>query len=87
MGRKSMPNANFVHRTTAIKVNYPSDRPKGVGASIQNTQLNLSGEIDVKKSVAFDKASASKKDVNESLIEVYDGNHTDRMSINHKDEE
>jgi len=39
----------------------------------------------VKKSVAFDKASASKKDVEESLIEVGDGNHTDRVSINQKD--
>ena len=41
----------------------------------------------MKKSVAFDKASASKKDINESLIEVDDDNHTDRISMNQKDEE
>ena len=28
MGRRSMPNADFVHRTTSIKVNYPADRPR-----------------------------------------------------------
>jgi len=84
MGRKSMPNANFVHRNQSIKVNYPADRPKEIGASNQNVNTT-SGEIDVKKSVAFSKASASKKG-NDSFVEVGE-NHTDRISLNQKDED